>query len=171
MTGSDLLGIFSAMGDSGTRRGNLLALSECARQFESSGHKGLFGFLSYLAHVRENGGRLTSPNPAGGGDGVRVLSIHKSKGLEFPVVFLCGLARRLNREDMQRPILFHPKLGVGPKGLDTERMVSFPTLARKAVASQLEREMMAGGAAAALCGDDPGEGKAGLGLFPHRRSP
>lgn len=139
----DLLGIFSAMGDSGTRRGNLLALSECARQFESSGHKGLFGFLSYLAHVRENGGRLTSPNPGGGGDGVRVLSIHKSKGLEFPVVFLCGLARRLNREDMQRPILFHPKLGVGPKGLDTERMVSFPTLARKAVASQLEREMMA----------------------------
>ena len=48
----DLLGIFSAMGDSGTRRGNLLALSECARQFESSGHKGRLGGLSNLAHVR-----------------------------------------------------------------------------------------------------------------------
>ena len=71
------------------------------------------------------------------------MSIHKSKGLEFPVVLLCGLARRLNREDMSRPILFHPKLGVGPKGLDVERGIEYPTLARMAVARQLEREMMA----------------------------
>ena len=67
------------------------------------------------------------------------MTIHKSKGLEFPVVFLCGLARRLNREDMQKPMLFHPKLGVGPKGLDPERMVEYTTLARQAVAAQLER--------------------------------
>ena len=89
------------------------------------------------------GGRLSAPNPAGEGGGVRILSIHRSKGLEFPVVFLCGLARRLNREDMQKPMLFHPKLGVGPKGLDQERMVEYTTLARQAVAAQLEREMMA----------------------------
>jgi ATP-dependent helicase/nuclease subunit A len=74
---------------------------------------------------------------------VRILSIHRSKGLEFPLVFLAGLARRLNREDMQKPMLFHQKLGVGPKGLDTERMVEFPTLARQAVARKLESEMMA----------------------------
>ena len=71
------------------------------------------------------------------------MSIHKSKGLEFPVVFLCGLMRRLNREDMSRPILFHPRLGVGPKRLDLERGVEYPTLARSAVARQLEYEMMA----------------------------
>ncbi len=140
---TNLLGLFSALGDGETRRGNLLALAECARAFEEAGHKGLFGFLSYLERVRENGGRFTAPNPGGEGRGVRILSIHKSKGLEFPVVFLCGLSRRLNREDMQKPMLFHPKLGVGPKGLDRERMVEFPTLARKAVAAQLEREMMA----------------------------
>ena len=138
-----MLGIFSAMGDGETRRGNLLALAECARQFESAGHKGLYGFLSYLDRVMNAGGRLSAPNPAGEGGGVRILSIHRSKGLEFPVVFLCGLARRLNREDMQKPMLFHPKLGVGPKGLDQERMVEYTTLARQAVAAQLEREMMA----------------------------
>ena len=138
-----MLGIFSAMGDGETRRGNLLALAECARQFESAGHKGLYGFLSYLDRVMNAGGRLSSPSPAGEGSGVRILSIHRSKGLEFPVVFLCGLARRLNREDMQKPILFHPKLGIGPKGLDPERMVEYTTLARQAVAAQLEREMMA----------------------------
>ena len=74
---------------------------------------------------------------------MRILSIHKSKGLEFPVVLLCGLARRLNREDMSRPILFHPKLGVGPKRLDVERGMEYPTLARRAVARKLELEMMA----------------------------
>lgn len=71
-----------------------------------------------------------------------ILSIHRSKGLERPVVFVCGLTRRLNRDDLMRPVLFHPVLGVGPKGLERERMVEYPTVARLAVARQLEREMM-----------------------------
>ena len=69
-----------------------------------------------------------------------ILSIHRSKGLERPVVFVCGLTRRLNRDDLMRPVLFHPVLGVGPKGLERERMVEYPTVAR--LARQLEREMM-----------------------------
>ena len=140
---TDLLGVFGAMGDGERRRGNLLALAQCARQFEEAGHKGLFGFLTHLARLRENGETLTAAATGREGAGVRLMSIHKSKGLEFPVVILAGLARRLNREDMQKPMLFHPKLGVGPKGLDRERMVEFTTLARKAVARQLEGEMMA----------------------------
>ena len=140
---TDLLGVFGAMGDGERRRGNLLALAQCARQFEEAGHKGLFGFLTHLARLRENGAKLALPALGRTGGGVRLMSIHKSKGLEFPVVILAGLARRLNREDIQKPMLFHPKLGVGPKGLDRERMVEFTTLARKAVARQLEGEMMA----------------------------
>ena len=77
------------------------------------------------------------------GEGVSILSIHRSKGLECPVVLVCGLSRRFNRDDLMRPVLFHAQLGVGPKGLDRERMVEYPTLARRAVARQLEREMMA----------------------------
>ena len=140
---TNLLGIFGAMEEGEARQGNLLALAELARQFEGSGHKGLFRFLTYLTRLRENGNTLTPPTPGRTGGGVRIMSIHKSKGLEFPVVLLCGLARRLNREDMNRPILFHPRLGVGPKGLDVERGIEYPTLARMAVARQLEREMMA----------------------------
>ena len=140
---TNLLGIFGAMEEGEARQGNLLALAELARQFEGAGHKGLFRFLTYLTRLRENGNTLTPPTPGRTGGGVRIMSIHKSKGLEFPVVLLCGLARRLNREDMSRPILFHPKLGVGPKGLDVERGIEYPTLARMAVARQLEREMMA----------------------------
>ncbi|MCI2105732.1 MAG: helicase-exonuclease AddAB subunit AddA [Intestinimonas sp.] len=140
---TNLLGIYSAMEGGETRRANLLALCACARQFEEAGHKGLFGFLSYLRRLRESGVNLESATGNQEGAQVRILSIHRSKGLEFPLVFLAGLARRLNREDMQKPMLFHQKLGVGPKGLDTERMVEFPTLARQAVARKLESEMMA----------------------------
>ena len=140
---TNLLGIFGAMGEGETRQGNLLALAELARQYEGAGHKGLFRFLTYLTRLRENGSKLALPGVGRSGGGVRIMSIHKSKGLEFPVVLLCGLARQLNREDTRRPILFHPQLGVGPKGLDLERGVEYPTLARTAVARQLEKEMMA----------------------------
>lgn len=140
---TNLLGVFGAMDEGETRQGNLLALCELARRFEGAGHKGLFGFLTYLTRLREKGDKLTVPQPGREGGGVRIMSIHRSKGLEFPIVFLAGLMRRLNREDMRRPILFHPKLGVGPKRLDNQRMVEYPTLARRAVARQLEYEMMA----------------------------
>ena len=140
---TNLLGIYGAMSGGEERQSNLLTLAELARRFEGAGHKGLFGFLSYLTRLRENGAKLALPAPGREGGGVRILSIHRSKGLEFPVVLVCGLARRLNREDMNRPILFHPKLGVGPKRLDLDRGVEYPTLARRAVARQLELEMMA----------------------------
>ncbi|MBU5434588.1 helicase-exonuclease AddAB subunit AddA [Pseudoflavonifractor sp. MSJ-37] len=140
---SDLMGVFGSLSNGEERQASLLLLAELARRFESAGHKGLYGFLSYLERLREKGERIAAPDPGREGGGVRVLSIHRSKGLEFPIVLLCGLSRRLNREDMQRPILFHPKLGVGPKRLDLGRMIEYPTLARRAVARQLDREMMA----------------------------
>ena len=140
--GANLMGVFGAMSDGEERQANLHLLADLARRFEGAGHKGLFGFLSYLSGLQARGERIAAP-AAGGGSGVRILSIHRSKGLEFPVVLLCGLSRRLNREDVQRPILFHPKLGVGPKRLDLSRGVEYPTLARRAVARQLEYEMMA----------------------------
>ena len=139
---ANLLGVYGAMDEGETRRGNLLMLAQLAREFEAAGHRGLFGFLAYLQRLRENGGKLTLP-AAGGNGGVRIMSIHRSKGLEFPVVILAGLARQLNRQDTTRPILFHPRLGVGPKRLDLERMVEYPTLARLAVARQMDYEMAA----------------------------
>ncbi len=139
---TNLLGLFGAMDGGEARQNNLLALYSLAGQLEQSGCRTLFQFLLRLDRLRELGGRLTPPPPGQGG-GVSVMSIHRSKGLEKPVVLLCGLSRRLNREDIQRPVLFHPQLGVGPRGLDRERMVEYPTLARKAVARKLEREMMA----------------------------
>lgn len=140
---TDLLEIFAAMPGGEKRRENLLAFYELARRFEGTGHKGLFGFLLHLNRVQESGGLRSASAPAKETAGVKILSIHRSKGLEYPVVFLCGLGRRFNYRDMQKPVLFHPKLGLGPKGLDSETMVEFSTLARTGVALALKKEMLA----------------------------
>ena len=137
-----LLGLFGAMPGGRERQDNLLALYALAGELEERGCRSLFQFLLRLGRLRETGGKFSAPS-AREGEGVSILSIHRSKGLECPVVLVCGLSRRLNRDDLMRPVLFHPQLGVGPKGLDRERMVEYPTLARRAVARQLEREMMA----------------------------
>ena len=140
---TNLLGLFGAMPGGQERQDNLLALYALAGELENSGCRSLFQFLLRLERLKAAGGKFSAASSGKEGEGVSILSIHRSKGLESPVVLVCGLSRRLNREDFMRPVLFHAKLGVGPKGLDRERMVEYPTLARRAVARQLEREMMA----------------------------
>ena len=139
---TNLLGLFGAMDGGQTRQNNLLALYTLAGQLEEAGCRSLFQFLLRLERLRELDSRLPLAAPSQGG-GVSIMSIHRSKGLEKPVVLVCGLSKQLNKEDMKRPVLFHPQLGVGPRGLDRARMVEYPTLARKAVQLRLEREMMA----------------------------
>ena len=141
---TNLLGIFGAMEGGGERQSNLLSLYALAGQMEDSGCRTLFQFLLRLERLRESGSRLGASAGAGReGEGVSILSIHRSKGLEKPVVLVCGLTRRLNQDDLKRPVLFHPELGVGPYGLDRERMVQYPTLARLAVKRRLRRELLA----------------------------
>ena len=140
---TNLLGIYGALDEGDGRRGNLLLLAQLARDFEGAGHKGLFGFLTYLRRLEERGVTVTGSAGNEGQGGVRIMSVHRSKGLEFPVVILAGLSRQPNRADVTRPMLFHPKLGVGPKGLDLERMVEYPTLARQAVAQKMLEEQAA----------------------------
>lgn len=110
---TNLLGLFGAMGRGQERQGRLLTLYALAGRLEEAGCRSLFQFLLRLERMRQTGGlSLSAPGREGGG--VTIMSIHRSKGLEKPVVLLCGLSRRLNRDDLQRPVLFHPVLGVGP---------------------------------------------------------
>lgn len=137
-----LMVVYGAMEGGQTRQENLRLLHEYARRFEQNGHQGVFGLVTQLRRLRESGQGLPSPGRESGG-GVRIMSIHKSKGLEFPVVLVAGLNRSFNRRDQYAPVLFHPKLGVGPSGLDGDLQIEYPTLARRAVALQLDREMKA----------------------------
>ena len=134
----DLLALCAAMEDGRQRRANLMALVELSEGFEATGYRGLHRFSLWLQALADKG-----QEPAAGGSfasAVQILSIHKSKGLEFPVVFLCDTARRFNARDRQEVVLVHPELGLGPKVLDRENRVQYPTLARRAIARRQERE-------------------------------
>ena len=134
--------VFAAMPEGERRRANLMALYDEACRFESSGHRGLMAFLIHLSRMAENG--VNVPVAAGeGAGGVRILSIHKSKGLEFPVVLLCGLERRFNESDLNNTILFHPDLGLGPMRTDRSRMLRYTTIARDAVELRLKQQLRA----------------------------
>lgn len=135
----NVLGVFGAMAGGEGRRENLIALYEHARAFESAGYKGLFAFVSHLRDLLERG---EQPETAAGaaGSGVQIMSIHKSKGLEFPIVILADLSKEFNRQDYRTPVLVHPACGLGPTCIDLKRRIQYPTVARTAIQSALERE-------------------------------
>jgi len=136
----DMLALCSAMSDGAQRRARLMELIALAERFEGSGYRGLHRFVLWLRRLAEKG-----QEPSLGGESasaVQILSVHKSKGLEFPVVFLCDTARRFNRQDSRDTVLVHQQLGLGPKLTDLQRRVEYPTLARSAIRLRLEREML-----------------------------
>ncbi|SFB35161.1 DNA helicase/exodeoxyribonuclease V, subunit A [Cohnella sp. OV330] len=129
----------------GQRQANLRALIDRARQYErNSSYRGLFRFLRFLGRMRDTGGDLGAARAVGEQeDVVRVVSIHKSKGLEFPVVFVAGLGRRFNRQDLSGMFLRHKKLGFGPRMVERVTRVSYPTLPQLAIRRRMKAELLA----------------------------
>ena len=134
-----LLGIFGAMDNGAERRENLIALSRHAENFESGGYKGLFAFVAHLRQLLETGQTPVTRTAAAAG-GVRIMSIHKSKGLEFPIVILADLDHAFSRQDFDTAVLVHPAMGLGPRRVDLKRKIRYPTLARLAIEEKLRRE-------------------------------
>ena len=135
----NILGIFAAMDGGEARKENLIALSRHAQRFEAGGYRGLFAFVTHLQRLLEAG---EAPVTGGTGcvSGVGLMSIHKSKGLEFPIVILADLDHAFSRQDFDTPVLVHPQMGLGPKRVDLDRKIKYPTLAREAIAGTLRRE-------------------------------
>ena len=137
-----MLAVMGAMKNGPERRDNLMTLYETARRFEANGYRGLFSFITYLTRLMERGEEPAERSRAAAGNCVQIMSVHKSKGLEFPVVFLADTAKRLNFADARSPLLIHPALGVGAKRLDLSRRIEYPTLARLAVGDKIVGETL-----------------------------
>ena len=135
----DVIAIFSAMPGGAERRGNLLELLKLADDFDKAGYKGLHKFVERLRRNAASGKNPVSKAVAGGA--VQIMTIHKSKGLEFPVVFLSDLCRKFNTNDEKKRVLIHPELGLGSKLTDNARGIEYPTLAYNAIKYRLNREM------------------------------
>ena len=125
------------------RQANLRLLQEMAAQAAAAGVQSLFAFLRYWE-------RLAEKNPQAGGAAalpagsqvVRILSIHRSKGLEFPVVVVAGLGKKMNRRDTQAPLLLHPEAGLAADVTDVELRLRTRGISKALLARQLAREAL-----------------------------
>ena len=138
----NVLGIFGAMDHGVERRENLIAFSRHAEKFESGGYRGLFAFVTQLRRLLDSD-QAPAAKGAAAVNGVRLMSIHKSKGLEFPIVILADLDHAFSRQDFESAVLVHPEMGLGPRRVDLERKIKYPTLARLSIEEKLRRENLA----------------------------
>lgn len=123
------------------RQANLKILFEKAKQYEKASFKGLFHFIHFIEKLHTNSGDFGAAKLIGENENVvRIMSIHKSKGLEFPVVFLCGTGKQINMQDVNKPIVLHQEFGFGPKYKNAQTKVEYATLAKEAIKirSQIE---------------------------------
>ena len=131
----------SLMPNGALRQANLKLLFEKAKEYESASFKGLFNFINFMDKLKTSNGDMDSAKLIGENeDVVRIMSIHKSKGLEFPVVFLCSTAKKINMQDLNDTILLHQDIGIGPKVIDYERRIEYNTLAKIAIANKIQEE-------------------------------
>lgn len=118
----------------GLRQANLKILFERAKQYESASFKGLFNFINFIDKLHSNSGDLSSAKLIGENENViRIMSIHKSKGLEFPVVFLSCMGKQFNLQDLNDNIILHQDLGFGPKYINPDKKIEYTTLAKEAI--------------------------------------
>ena len=130
--------IYASMSDGDMRVENLQSFCQIAGNYESAAGGGLTQFLEHLALLKERG--LAAAGEQNATEAVTIMSIHKSKGLEFPVVFLCGLSRAFNRESARAQVLCDKELGLGLSCVDTVNRVRYPTIAKRAIATKMISE-------------------------------
>lgn len=126
-----------------TRKANLRLLIQYAQEYEAGGLKGIAGFLRFVDRMQQRGEDWSCAGAASDrSDAVRIMSIHHSKGLEFPVVFLCDTAKKFNTQDLHSNMLLHSQLGFACCARDFVTRKQYPTVPMEALRLELERSML-----------------------------
>ncbi len=134
------LAYVSGLPNGDQRRANLLKLHELARKFGSFRTQGLHRFLRFVESLEEENRQVASAPAIGESDDVvRIMSVHQSKGLEFPVVFVAGLGTRFNLGDRTGRMIFERESKIGLRVVDTERMIEYATAGHRLIAAEVER--------------------------------
>lgn len=133
----------AAMPAGKTRQANLAMLVQKAEDYEKTSYQGLFDFIRYIEKLKKYNTDFGEASRSGEhDDAVRIMSIHKSKGLEFPVVFLAGCGKKFNRQDARGRILIDEELGIAADFFDPEKKVKAPTLKKNVLARRSNLENM-----------------------------
>lgn len=126
------------------RQANLRALFDRARQYEESSFRGLFRFLRFIERMQDRGDDLGAARALSEQeDVVRIMTIHSSKGLEFPVVFIAGLSRQFNMMDLKKSYLLDKEYGFACKYTNPELRITYPSLPQIAFKKKKQLEMIA----------------------------
>lgn len=135
--------IVSSMEDGELKCQNLRLLFEYAKKYEGSGYRGLGGFIKYIDRLEENGCDLAAAEKQDNNseNAVRIMTIHKSKGLEYPICIVAGTSREFN-SDTKNEVLLHNQLGLGIKRKDKKRLCRFTTMPREAVKLEIKNGEM-----------------------------
>lgn len=125
------------------RQANLKMLFQKAKQYESANFKGLYNFINFIDKVKLSSGDMGAAKLIGENDNViRIMSIHKSKGLEFPVVFLSSTSKQFNLMDLNQNVLLHQELGIGVKYIDYNMQIQYDTLTKAAIRNKMLTETL-----------------------------
>ncbi len=141
---SNYYNYLGAMPGGEQRQANLRMLRDKAANFEATSYKGLFNFIRVIERMQTGGkGDMGAAKIVGENENiVRIMSIHKSKGLEFPVVIVAGLGKQFNLKDLNNPVLLHQDLGLGPNYVDYEKRLSYETVAKVAIKRKITLETL-----------------------------
>ncbi len=133
--------ILAAMPGGELRTANVEMLVKRAVDYENTSYRGVFQFVRYIEKLQKYSVDFGEASPAGeGGNAVRITSIHKSKGLEYPIVILAGTGKRFNQQDANKKILLHPEYGIGADHIDRDTRLRAPTLAKRVLQRQIRLE-------------------------------
>ncbi|WP_278926415.1 helicase-exonuclease AddAB subunit AddA [Staphylococcus auricularis] len=134
---------FSGIIGGRNRRANLYGLLNKAIEFEDSSFRGLYQFIRFIDELIERGKDFGEENVVGPNDDVvRMMTIHSSKGLEFPFVIYGGLSKSFTRRDLSKPIILNQKYGMGMKYFDVDQKLTYPSLASVTFKAIAEKEMI-----------------------------
>ncbi len=126
------------------RQANLKMLFERAKEYEKTSFKGIFNFIRFVERLRNGNSDMAAAKVIGENENVvRIMSIHKSKGLEFPVVFLSSTSKKINMQDLNSNLLLHQKIGIGPQYINYEKMIEYSTAAKDAIKIIIKEETIA----------------------------
>lgn len=122
---------------------NLKMLFEKAKQYEINSFKGLYNFIQYIEKINKTNKDSTSAKIIGENENVvRIMTIHKSKGLEFPIVFLSETNKKFNMKDLNEKFLLNQDIGFGLKYINTKNKIEYETLSKKAIKIKNKNEML-----------------------------
>ena len=143
-TETNYLNYVTLMPNGKVRRANLNMLFERAKEYEKISFKGLFNFIRYIERIKNSNNDMSSAKLIGENENVvRIMSIHKSKGLEFPIVIISNTDKKFNERDFSEKMLLHQDIGFGPQYINYGRQISYTTAAKEAIKIKARDEMIA----------------------------